>query len=541
MANITQNAAETYLLKTVLGSPYIIETLTKNSKKFGGEVLSVYCPSDDRLQYQKEVEQILAKKLIVNGGNGEKGRVEDKVVSSGSKLTTVQTPDKLYILYFRPPKGTITKSKSGTIDIAVKPKQMKVVDAWYTAEELAKKIHDYVNNLKIPQTLKVQFFDILEESLDANKLTIDYNIVQTKDMSFFAETISAIKLAKLLEVKNTYIVNTVLKMPKQYQSLLGQKKVEIFLPEAGNYPLLDYYINYKGTRKTEDSLKISVKSKLPSDLKEGVEATGDTNTVKFQDLFDKAPENVDAWYNSLKDMTRNQLKINQYGPKIIAYEGVSASVINKSIGNLFPLKALAELLNDKLTKDKQREQIKQTFKAFGQKKTPDYYLPYKEEDVINAYLRVIKIIGPGVGTTYRKETLLSKITEISKDYDIINHTMGKIMRTGSTEPDKVKRNVSNLVIMAEKILDQSSKKESKSKYNFYLMFYDNVLKKQHVIYSVPTRIGPNKLIFKFYAMANWDKEYHKFKKDFSVLWIDLRGKSNTNAKPGAYGALGIAV
>jgi hypothetical protein len=541
MANITQNAAEAYLLEEVLGSPYIIQTLTKNSKKFGGEVLSVYCPSDDRLQYQKEVEQILAKKLIVNGGNGEKGRVEDKVVSSGSKLTTVQTPDKLYILYFRPPKGTITKSKSGTINIAVKPKQMKVVDAWYTAEELAKKIHDYVNNLKIPQTLKVQFFDILEESLDANKLTIDYNIVQTKDMSFFAETISAIKLAKLLEVKNTYIVNTVLKMPKQYQSLLGQKRVEIFLPAAGNYPLLDYFINYKGTRKEEDSLKISVKSKLPSDLKEGVEATGETNTVKFQDLFDKAPENVDDWYNSLKDMTRNQLKINQYGPKIIAYEGVSASVINKSIGNLFPLKALAELLNDDRTRDKQREQIKQTFKAFGQKKTPDYYLPYKEEDVINAYLRVIKIIGPGVGTTYRKETLLSKITEISKDYDIINHTMGKIMKTGSTEPNKVKRNVSNLVIMAEKILDQSSKKESKSKYNFYLMFYDNVLKKQHVIYSVPTRIGPNKLIFKFYAMANWDKEYHKFKKDFSALWIDLRGKSNTNAKPGAYGALGIAV
>ena len=55
------------------------------------------------------------------------------------------------------------------------------------------------------------------------------------------------------------------------------------MPVQQNFPLMDYYISYDGKNDESTALKVSVKSKL-SVAKEGKEATGDTNTIKFDDL-----------------------------------------------------------------------------------------------------------------------------------------------------------------------------------------------------------------------------------------------------------------
>lgn len=527
------------------------------NKKDGGVTLVLECPTKGkRKEYQEDLEKHLTKvsgnKSFINQGKGNLGRIKDNE-SKGLLATTVLIPGNqpsLYILVFKDPAGTVTSSKSGGFDLEVRPAKMGITNNWYTPKEMGQIMKDYFSGLKnVPLTTIKEFHDIIDESLNPNKLIVDYNVQQTLNMSYFAEALSAMKLGVLLQKQDSYILDNLLDFPKQLKDIVAKNKsrICIYLPTQANYPLLDYYIDYTGTKSFKDALKISVKSKLPSGLKEGVEGTGETNTIKFQDLFDNSPENVDDWFNSLKQMTRGQLKEHQYGPKIIAREGVNASIIDKTVGNMYTIKALAELLNESKTSINQIEQIRKTLKAFGQIKTPDITVIkesgkgyYNEDDVVNAYVNSFKIIGPNIGKKYKKEMLLSKALT-GKNLYIVENTIGKIMQTSNTKPDKVKKDISNLVVLSEKILDQGSRVKSISKYNFYLMFYMQVLQKLHVIYSVPTRYGPNKLIFKFYAMANWDKEYHNFQKDFSALWIGLRGKSNTNAKPGQYGALGISV
>ena len=82
----------------------------------------------------------------------------------------------------------------------------------------------------------------------------------------------------------------------------------------------------------------------------------------------------------------------------------------------------------------------------------------------------------------------------------------------------------------------------RSRYNFYRMFFDKVIKEKALIYSIPTRVGPNKLNIKFYAYNNWEEHYKSFKEDLDALWVGLRGKASTNKDSSNWGgALGISV
>jgi hypothetical protein len=113
-----------------------------------------------------------------------------------------------------------------------------------------------------------------------------------------------------------------------------------------------------------------------------------------------------------------------------------------------------------------------------------------------------------------------------------------------TKPIIEPLDINNLLseVISEKIIAKGAKKESKSRYNFYRMFFDKVIVEKSIIYSIPTRVGTNKLNIKFYAYNNWEDHYKGFKEDLDRLWVGLRGKASTNKPPDGWGgALGISV
>ena len=75
---------------------------------------------------------------------------------------------------------------------------------------------------------------------------------------------------------------------------------------------------------------------------------------------------------------------------------------------------------------------------------------------------------------------------------------------------------------------------SDTRYNFYKMFYDQVLERQKIVYAMPTRYG-TVLKYKFFAVKNWNKEYEAIKKVADRYWMSLRGKSSTNNVADAMG------
>jgi hypothetical protein len=74
--------------------------------------------------------------------------------------------------------------------------------------------------------------------------------------------------------------------------------------------------------------------------------------------------------------------------------------------------------------------------------------------------------------------------------------------------------------ICDKILVESSRENSTSKYNFYQMFYDEVLKRQHVAYAVSS-FKNGILSYNFYTQVNWAQEYHN--------WIALRTLASTQS------------
>jgi hypothetical protein len=395
-------------------------------------------------------------------------------------------------------------------------------------------------------------------------------------MALFAEILSAIKLGVLLQNPTNPSAQTVIKTLKfnepaqaQYMKVLknNKDKIEIKLPNAQNYSLLDYFISYNPpknesvadgdtdlTPKEKLSLKISVKSKLSSATKEGKEAKGETNTVKFDDMFDKLPKNVILWYNQFKATGLTQMAKEQFGPTIIAYKAITAKEIGA--GGLYPVQALSYLLKSPITSKNQTAEILPVLKRFGQKRT-DFNATltelrdfkdkrskgkYSENDVVEAYRKAFIELGYKNNIkkyNYRNSirTLSEKIGE--ENVHIIENTIGHIMETFLIDPKAIEKKIINLVILAERIVSDSSTEESTAKYNFYQMFFDKVIKEKSIIYGVPTRFGPNKLILKYYGSFNWESKFTEYKKS---LWIGLRGKASPNKPPDKWGgSLGISV
>ena len=488
-------------------------------------------------------------------------------ITGGPQKKQVSEPIQIYLI-FKDPVAKVVVNTAGELDITVTPAKMGVSGLWLTPQELAQKSKDYFSDIiyqgkKLPKEYIKEFHDIIDEALNL-KLIIDYNVRQSKDMALFSEILSAIKLGVLLQNPTNTSAKTVIEAikfnePEQadYMKVLknNESKIKIKLPIEQNYSLLDYFISYNGTYTDKGSLKISVKSKLSSGLKEGKEATGDTNTVKFDDMFDKLPVNVQLWYNQFLKMKLTETAKEQFGPKVIAYRAITSK--QTGIGGLYPIQALSVLLKSSVTSADQTAQILPVLRRFGQKATDfDKTLAelrdfkdkrskgkYSEGDVVEAYKKAF--IELGYSNNLKKYNYRNSIGALSdsigeENVHIIENTIGHIMVTTKfSKADSVDKNLLNLSILAERIISESATEESKPKYNFYKMFFDKVITEQSIIYGIPTRLGPNKLKLKYYGLYNWESKFTEYKKS---LWIGLRGKASTNNPPDKWGgSLGISV
>jgi len=556
-----------------------VRTITSHEKNnFNAVTLIVetFSEGTKRTEWQEYVnaklknifpKQVIMGKPITGTKTGEASIIELKsYVVGGPKNKPRSEPVKIYLV-FKDPVAKVILNKAGILEIQVVPAKMGVVGKWMTPEDMAKELKKYFNNLTykneaLPKEYKDQFFNIIDESLTL-ETTINYAVKQTKYMAFFAEVLSAMKLAVLLKNPNSTAAKPVIEAinfnkNKKYMDLLRNNKnnIKLKLPVEQNYSLLDYFVSYNGKEDEESALKVSVKSKLSAKTKEGKEASGDTNTIKFQDVFDKEPLNVTEWFKKFKTMGLQGLEKEQYGPKIIAYTAVDAS--NKSgEGALYPIQALSHLLTNSKTKDRQYKQILPALERLGQKKTDlqrtlqnlnpwQGSAKYTKERVVLAYNNAFIEVGSKITSTkYRYVEPISTIDIDDEDKYIIQNTIGDIMVTTKYPSSKdVDRNILNLVIMAEKIVAVSATEESYPKYNFYEMFFDKVIKEKGIIYGIPTRLGPNKLILKYYGLNNWESKYKKFVRGIEKTnkWIGLRGKASTNNTPDKWGgSLGLSV
>ena len=83
-----------------------------------------------------------------------------------------------------------------------------------------------------------------------------------------------------------------------------------------------------------------------------------------------------------------------------------------------------------------------------------------------------------------------------------------------------------LSVFCEKVLTQGSRQQSVTKYNFYQMFYDQVLTKKAVAYAVVKKQGKD-LKYLYVAKVNWKQEFDE--------WIALRGQNSLNDISNALG------
>lgn len=378
-------------------------------------------------------------------------------------------------------------SSSPTGGTKFKPSDIKpsIVDVWLDSTEIVDNVKTYINSQPIDKDVKEKIITVLELTAKDTNNTIPFDVDKKAIPSEFFEVLTSVKLAVLLK-KNDKNIRSILGIPKTMD--LKKSKIKIMIPKRANMPLLDYFISITTDSKKdeESSLKISVKSKVSSPK---------SNTVKFKDAFSTAKE-VEDWHKKVPD--RN----NQVGQKIIAHSSLS-SMRGKEL--LYPLLAMNKLLSS-------QAKIKTVIRSNYDKSENIENLKSFLHSVMNNF------------TSITQKTLLKEVKGASPaDIVKVSEMMSKNLPTRGTQ---LQYTLGNLSLLCEKIIEKSSKPESVTKYNFYQMFFDQVLVKKKIAYAVASRNGKT-LKYNFYSLVNFTKEYKS--------WIELRSKNSVNQLNDALG------
>jgi hypothetical protein len=384
------------------------------------------------------------------------------------------------------------KASAGpTGDTKFKPSDIvpSIVDVWLQPSEIVDNVKKYINSQTMDKSLKDQIIKLLELTAKDQNTTIPFDVDKKAVPSEFFEVLTSVKLAVLLR-GNDARTRKILGIPKNMD--LTKSKIKIYIPKKANMPLLDYFISIttNENKDEESSLKISVKSKVSSPK---------SNTVKFKDAFQSTKE-VDEWYKNVAD------KRNNAGQKIIAESSiktVTGGMRGKEM--LYPLLAMEKLFKDQ---SKISNVIKSKFA--------------KSENIPNLKNGLQKIVRH-FGSVSR-QTLLKEVPEIEA-LDIVK--ISEMMKANlPTRGAELRYDVGNLSLLCEKILEDSSKPQSATKYNFYQLFFDQVLIKKKLAYAVASRDGKT-LKYNFYSLVNFTQEYKS--------WIELRTKNSVNQLNDALG------
>ncbi len=359
-----------------------------------------------------------------------------------------------------------------------------IVNDWLSPEEMVKNVEQYIKSVDLESQVEKEILHLLKETAKDTSTAIPFDAPKDLVPAEFFEVLTAVKLAVLLRSNDTKIRN-VLGIPKKMD--LSKSKIKIYIPQKANFPLIDYYISVTATeKKDEDSaLKISVKSKVKSPK---------ANTVKFKDVFEKERD-VDNWYKGLN----RTLQKEQIGPRTVAESalGVYGGYSGKSLFGV-PIFSMLNLLKED----------KANITKLIRTEIGEYVTAIQFESILKEITKQAKSIS--------NNTELSDVLKGENLKSAIKLIQGSMSKAGGKE---VKNNVYNLAYVCERLLVTSSKKDSVTKYNYYQMFFDEVLTKKKIAYAVSSLKG-KQLHYNFYSMVNFTQEY--------ASWLELRSKNSPN-------------
>jgi hypothetical protein len=397
-----------------------------------------------------------------------------------------------------------------------------ITNDWILPETMVENVKSYISKIKLDVAQREQIIDFLDKTLSVSSNSskrIEFTGEVLVPAEFF-EILSAVKMAVLLR-NNDQDLRNILAIP---DDIVFRKNspIKIYIPKKANYPLTDYEIAFLPSNvdvNKQPTFKVSVKSKVKS---------SSANTVKFKDLF-KDGYAVSQWYQSLEIST----KLEEYGPELIAaaamkFYGRSGGAVREGktiispagryydkVKLLFAIYALSLLIRNRKLQTKVFSGVNDYIKINGKSPTN------KEVQRLGKALEEIyKKMG-----TLKKDDLIEKAFPNAKDKNnlyILTAFIGENLQKGGKPGEPI---ISNLIAQCEKTLEYMSRKTSKTKFNFFRMFYDKVLLSQKVAYAVTSKetvkAGKNKttyIKYNFYSNVNWAKEYD--------TWIGLRRKDD---------------
>lgn len=359
-----------------------------------------------------------------------------------------------------------------------------IVNEWLNADEMIKNVEKYVKSVDLEKNIEKEILNLLKETAKDSRTSIPFTAPKDLVPSEFFEVLTSVKLAVLLKA-NDKGVRKILGIPNKMD--LSKSKIKIYIPQVANFPLIDYYISITATDKKDEgsALKISVKSKVKSPQ---------SNTVKFKDAFNKK-QDVDNWYKNLDAALKRQ----QVGPKSVAesaldvYENYSGKA---TFG--IPILSVLNLLRD--------DRAKMT--SLIQKEIGKLVDPKRFESMLKEVSKKMRSV--------------SNTTDLSEVLDKENYKSAVKLIQGllTKKEGEVKNIVFNLGYICERLLVASSKETSLTKYNYYQIFFDEVLTKKRIAYAVSSLNGKT-LNYNFYSLVNFTQEYKS--------WLELRSKNSPNS------------
>lgn len=396
---------------------------------------------------------------------------------------------------------------------SLKPKDVKpsIVNTWLTPQQLYDNVITFITGSNFPSTnieTKKDYETAVKNSYNNLSLKDDLGIAPDMSSEFF-EILSCLKLGNLLSKNDSTM--------KETFGLLDDNisMVQINIPEAANETLIDYKIAING--EINNPLKISVKSKVRG---------SSTATVKFTDAF-KTEQEVNEWFDSIKF---SRAKNFNTGQKQIVESALRYSKYSKK-GMLYPIGAIVNLLGSS-----KASVVKQDFNKHVDTKSMSFDEFKKVIILIDKRIISISKIKQPIDEIIQDADILLKVKKLLAD-NTFRHGTGSAMKTKKTKEcvglsieEATKKSyggtypftVANVSLLCERVLVQTSYKESSSKFNFYKLFYDQILKKEAVVYSfteVDDSGSESKLSYKFKSAQNF-KQYKK--------WIALRTKNYGN-------------
>jgi len=372
---------------------------------------------------------------------------------------------------------------------------------------------EFINSQPISQASKSTFIKSIDHAYGNTDLKVP-SIGSSDFSSELFEVLSALKLARIIEMKDAAFLSSRLGWTREQINSVNPNDVRIYMPIAANEPLTDFEVFYN----KNNSIKVSVKSRLASN----------PATIKFKDAFENEKE-VGDWFRGLANKTNSSK-----GSAIVAS---NALIYRKKYKNkqetLFPIKALHDLLktaefsgsawtdannraNVKMGNISRQQFISILKKANQFMGSVKYrYDPLDNYNYTSTELSLIKV--------FIANNIKYKDVKKTKQYvDAANTNMDidEWIKKYPAESKQYPFSLNNLAYLCEKIVVATSKEDGSSKINFWQLFYDNVLTKRKILYSVLYEYTSGEkltLEYKFVSMLNFDRY---------KSWVDLRSKNN---------------